>query len=112
MPEHTLTMGGKTYDIGQLHEWANGRKAEILPTDQMPWFSRSRRDGFGPRRLADTDTAFPILLSQDGKTILDGKHRVEKHKRSGSPGVPSIKVPARVLRAAAVRAGELRGTGS
>lgn len=79
---HTKTMpGGEKLDIWKLVQALEGREPEEIRLEDIAP-SRSRRHGFSPRRLEESDTAFPLIVDEKGR-LLDGRHRALKLLEQG-----------------------------
>ncbi len=67
------------FDVSKLIEITRGRPILQIRAVDLPMIDKSVRSGFDEvRRLPNADTQYPILMDEDLRVIVDGKHRASK----------------------------------
>lgn len=81
---------GSVVDVEKLHERTKGKRSRTLSIDTMTGLSSSPRDGFSYRSMETIEDKYaPILVAPHlDNYVIDGKHRVLRHKLSGRRRLP------------------------
>src|SRR4051812_46068418 len=96
-----ITGGRGVWFTERLWELAKGLPIESIPIssiaefDQVCWFSDEqtptcRAVASHARRIAEADTAYPIILSADGR-LMDGGHRLAKAWLAGQESIDAVR---------------------
>ena len=76
-----------------VKDYIKGKKTKLIKVKVADLDDEAIDDRFGRVIDVDTDVGVdveePILLDKDGKTILDGFHRVYQAKRVGKEFIPA-----------------------